>query len=368
MKVSVLMPIYNAVRYVKAAALSILTQTHKNIELIAIDDGSTDGTTQILEDIASADRRVRLIVRENRGLVASLNQGLELAQGDLIARMDADDIAYPERLSTQVRVFKEHPKLCLLGMGADYLYPGRRVVRSKTIQSSYQDIQIESMFHNMFIHPTVMLSNRIVSANGIRYSEMNPLNEDHELWSRLISDHEAIIVSETGLAWRQQHDSVRTRHYRAQAVSSYQIVQCDLAKNGIDADISILAKMTDQGGMLSKTQCVELRDALEAIWSRRAAFSAQPAFERGFSSLLWNIFESAVAFNDPNQIMNILINLGLTRSISKRHRLVAKVAAYTGPALAAKITLYLRSVNRRIYGSRLERLIALPDEVAQSLR
>src|SRR5438132_941893 len=112
MKVSVLMPAYNASRYIRAAACSILTQTYKDLELIAIDDGSTDGKTDILQEIASSDRRVRLIVRDNRGLVASLNQGLGLAQGALIARMDADDIAYPTRISTQVEIFQRNPKLC----------------------------------------------------------------------------------------------------------------------------------------------------------------------------------------------------------------------------------------------------------------
>ena len=88
MKVSVLMPVYNAAPYARAAAFSILTQTHKNLELIAIDDGSTVGSSQILEAIASSDRRLRLIARENRGLVASLKTR---KYGDLVSRVTAAD-------------------------------------------------------------------------------------------------------------------------------------------------------------------------------------------------------------------------------------------------------------------------------------
>ena len=97
--VSVVLPIYNAGPYLAAALGSILRQDYERLEVIAIDDGSTDNSLEILERYRRADNRVSVISRENRGLVATLNEGLRLAQGELVARMDADDVAYPWRLS-----------------------------------------------------------------------------------------------------------------------------------------------------------------------------------------------------------------------------------------------------------------------------
>jgi Glycosyl transferase family 2 len=367
MKVSVLMPAYNASQYIRAAVFSILTQTHQDLELIIIDDGSTDGTTEILQDIASSDRRVKLTVRENRGLVASLNQGLELAEGELIARMDADDVAYPHRLAMQVEAFKQTPQLCLLGMGADYLYPGNYLAKNKIRSSTYSEIRIESMFHNMFIHPTVMLNNNIISANNLRYSETNPINEDHELWSRIVEDHMAIIIDGTGLAWRQQHNSVRTKHFRAQSISSFGLVQRDLARNGITTDISILSEFVTQGDALTKPQAERLKEAIKNIWSHRLAFSSQSAFERGFSSLLSNIIESAISFNDPDQVVKLITEAGFAECISKRHKLTATLASWTNRSTATMAMTRLRELNRRINGRTIHNSVVLPDSVAQHL-
>jgi glycosyltransferase involved in cell wall biosynthesis len=367
MMVSVLMPVYNASQYIRAAAFSILTQTHKDLELIAIDDGSTDGTTEILQEIASSDRRVKLTVRENRGLVASLNEGLGLAQGALIARMDADDIAYPSRLSTQVEIFRQNPQLCLLGMGADYLYPGNYLIKSKTQPATHGEIRIESMFHNMFIHPSVMLNNNIISMNNIRYSASNPLNEDHELWSRIVCDHSAIIISETGLAWRQQHSSVRTRHFRAQMISCFDLVQRDLAKNGISIDSSIFSQLPAQAGALTKIQATQLKDAIKNIWDHRLAFSSQSAFERGFASLLSNIIDTALSLNDPSQIVRIISEAGLAGLISKRHKLAATLASWTNRSIAPIVMSGLREANRRISGRMLQNSVILHDLVVRNL-
>jgi glycosyltransferase involved in cell wall biosynthesis len=367
MKVSVLLPVYNASQYIRAAAFSILTQTYKDLELIAIDDGSTDGTTKILQDIASSDRRVRLIARENRGLVASLNQGLELAEGELIARMDADDIAYPERLSTQVGIFRANPQLCLLGMGADYLYPNNYLSKSKTRPASHEEVRIESMFHNMFIHPTVMLNNNIIAANNIRYSVTNPINEDHELWSRIVANHMAIVTGETGLAWRQQHSSVRTKHFRAQNITSFALVQRDLASNGIAVDLSVLSQMIDQGGVLTSIQAAQMADAIKNIWSHRSAFCSPSAFEQGFANFLSNVIEAAISFNDPGQIVKIISDAGFADYVSKRHKLAATLASWTNRSTATAVMSGIREGKRRLNRHRIQDSVVLPDLVTQHL-
>jgi glycosyltransferase involved in cell wall biosynthesis len=100
--VSVVLPVYNAQRYVAAALESVLGQSMSDLEVIAIDDGSSDGSLAEMERIAAADARVRLVSRPNRGLVATLNEGVAAAGGEWIARMDADDVSLPERFATQL--------------------------------------------------------------------------------------------------------------------------------------------------------------------------------------------------------------------------------------------------------------------------
>src|SRR4051812_4518709 len=97
--VSVLLPVYNGGRHFRAALESILAQSFVDFECLVLDDGSTDGSGDMARQLAAADSRVRVIQRENRGLVATLNELVGLARGALLARMDADDVALPERFA-----------------------------------------------------------------------------------------------------------------------------------------------------------------------------------------------------------------------------------------------------------------------------
>src|SRR5690348_4391733 len=96
-KVSVLLPVFNAERYLRAAVDSVLSQTFDDFELLAFDDGSTDQSLSILREIEANDRRIKVISRENRGYLVVLNELVELARGSYLARMDADDICRPTR-------------------------------------------------------------------------------------------------------------------------------------------------------------------------------------------------------------------------------------------------------------------------------
>src|SRR5579871_2870885 len=100
--VSVLLPVYNGERFLAAAVRSVLEQTFSDFELIAIDDGSTDGSRAILEDFARRDARVRVISRPNSGIVGALNDALAQARGEFAARMDADDLCLSGRFAAQV--------------------------------------------------------------------------------------------------------------------------------------------------------------------------------------------------------------------------------------------------------------------------
>src|SRR5262245_47416384 len=119
--VSVLMPVYNAGRFLAPALDSILAQTFADFELIAIDDGSSDGSGKVLAEFAARDRRVCVLTQENCGIVATLNRALELARAPLVARMDADDLSRPDRFAQQVAYLREHPDVAVVSGAMDQI-------------------------------------------------------------------------------------------------------------------------------------------------------------------------------------------------------------------------------------------------------
>src|SRR5262245_23685731 len=118
-RVTVLMAVYNGERYLAEAIDGILQQVWRDFEFLIVNDGSTDSSVEILQRYADQDSRIRLVMRENRGLTRSLHDGVLEAKGKLIARMDADDVSLPERLSRQVAAFDRDPKLVVCGSAHD---------------------------------------------------------------------------------------------------------------------------------------------------------------------------------------------------------------------------------------------------------
>jgi glycosyltransferase involved in cell wall biosynthesis len=116
-QVSVVMSVYNDEATISGALQSILTQRDVDLECIVVVDGSSDSSREIAERFARTDRRIKLLIRENRGLTQSLIEGCALARGDFIARQDADDLSLPGRLHKQLKILKKHPEVALVGCG-----------------------------------------------------------------------------------------------------------------------------------------------------------------------------------------------------------------------------------------------------------
>ena len=201
--VSVILPVFNGQPFVAAAVISIVKQTYRNIELIIIDDGSTDGSSDVLHNFADADPRVRLVTHENRGLVASLNEGLELAKGKYIARMDADDISDPIRIERQVEYLETNPEVVLLG------------VRTFERRSSRWRHHISAgpklwtwmlLFTNRIGHPGVMIRRETLDQHNLRYEQDFYFVEDYRLWCRLVQYGSADVLPQPLLFYRR-HDS-----------------------------------------------------------------------------------------------------------------------------------------------------------------
>jgi glycosyltransferase involved in cell wall biosynthesis len=134
------MPVYNTTEYLQEALTSIFAQSFEDFELIAVDDGSTDGSLKILEDFAKQEPRMILIARENRGLIASRNELLAAARCEFIAWMDSDDISLPDRLALQVQVFEADPTIVCLGGSAQCIDPKGRYLNIEQYPLTHKEI------------------------------------------------------------------------------------------------------------------------------------------------------------------------------------------------------------------------------------
>lgn len=181
--VSVVMSVFNAGAYLRSAVESILRQSFSDFEFIIIDDGSSDGSGEALEEASACDSRIRLIRQENRGLIASLNRGCALAQGTYIARMDADDEALPERLALQVSYMEAYPSILVLGGAIEQIDPQGASLRRRAVPGGDAELRAQLLDRNCFWHPTVMMRrDALVAAGGYRSV---PGAEDYDLWLRL---------------------------------------------------------------------------------------------------------------------------------------------------------------------------------------
>ena len=183
--VTVLMPVYNADRFVAQTVNTIITQTFHDFEYIIINDGSTDRSLEILQGYAARDPRIRLISRPNTGYVVALNEGLALARGTFVARIDADDLADPRRLELQVARMRSEPDLVALGSNANAMDEDGRMLGDYDVPSTHEEIEANHLRGSSSIHhPAVMLRPEAVRRVGGYRREFMPC-EDFDLWLRL---------------------------------------------------------------------------------------------------------------------------------------------------------------------------------------
>jgi GT2 family glycosyltransferase len=208
-RVSVLMPCRDAAGWLDAAVASILAQTWADFELVAVDDGSRDDTNARLQRWASRDRRVRVVAGSGAGIVSALQEGLAATRGPLIARMDADDVAHPERLAAQIALLEARPELAACGTRVRYFPPG--VVRDGALRyeqwlnslATPADIVRDAFVECPIAHPTLMIRRAVLAAVGGWRDPGWP--EDYDLMLRLIAAGHALAnVPAVLLDWRER--------------------------------------------------------------------------------------------------------------------------------------------------------------------
>tara|TARA_R110001583_G_scaffold125058_2_gene276531 strand:- start:4867 stop:5766 length:900 start_codon:yes stop_codon:yes gene_type:complete len=179
--ISVILPVYNGGEYLNEAIDSILNQTFSDFEFIIINDGSTDDSLSIIESYLNVDDRITLINRENKGLIASLNEGINLSRGKYIARMDADDVSFNTRFAKQLKLLDSGYDIC----GCHFITID---IDGKKVDSTLVPLEISSMLLNLsltvpFAHGSIMVRRSFLDIHKLKYGGRSAKSaEDYDLW------------------------------------------------------------------------------------------------------------------------------------------------------------------------------------------
>jgi len=200
------MPAYNAEKYIGEAIMSVLGQTYTDFELVIVNDGSTDRTVDIINSFN--DSRIVIVNQANMGVAAALNTGLKHAKGVYIARFDADDVCYFDRLEKQIKFLLQNPDYILVGSDADYILENNDYLfYFSCIAHTHEEIMHKLYFYCPFVHPSVMYKkDSICNAGGYPADAHN--FEDYMLWTAIAKQGKLCNLAEPLIKYRLNPTSV----------------------------------------------------------------------------------------------------------------------------------------------------------------
>ena len=223
--VSVLLAVHNGARYVEQAIRSVMAQTLRDIEILVVDDASSDASPDILARLAAEDDRIRVLRLEtNLRLAGALNHGLDHARAPYVARMDDDDWAHPNRLEVQKRFLDTHPEIDLAGASTRRMDKDGHVFRSRVRALDSFAIRWQARFLLNVSHPTFMFRTHMPDGQPVRYDAAFPLSQDHEMICRLLlAGGQVVCLPDILLDFRFHERSVSQSRFKEQVAISKRI-------------------------------------------------------------------------------------------------------------------------------------------------
>jgi glycosyltransferase involved in cell wall biosynthesis len=229
--VSVIIPIFNAEKFVVPAVESILNQTYQNLEVIIVDDASTDGTVEKLSSFK--DDRIKLLTNQNNlGNYASRNLGIRNAKGKYIAVMDSDDIASLDRIAKQVDFLENNYTISFIGSWANRIDENDNFIEKIQTETNVEKIKVNSLFQVEFIHPTMMFRLEIFKLHYY-YDENYLFAGDYELVTRLINKFKFHVINEYLINYRRSKDQISKKNIAQQTEYFLDVVQARFESYGI---------------------------------------------------------------------------------------------------------------------------------------
>jgi glycosyltransferase involved in cell wall biosynthesis len=268
--VSVLVSAHDAAAYVRLAVESVLRQTLADLELVVVDDGSSDATPEILESID--DSRLTVLRNDERlGLATSLNRALDTASGRYVARLDADDVALPDRLERQVAFMQASPQLAILGTAVLEIDSAGQAGALHQMPVGLNAVRWAALFSSPFFHPTVLVDRELLERESLRYDPAFLESEDYDLWTRLLRVAEGDNLPEPLLLYRV---------HERQASAARRDVQLEFQRRVAEREIVRVAptlsaeraELASRIGALEEIAPEKLNDAIAAFVELHDAF------------------------------------------------------------------------------------------------
>ena len=228
--VSIVMPTYNSELYVKESVESILNQTYSNLELIIIDGYSTDSTEKIISSFKSDKIRFYRQIEKGSGLASALNDGITVANGEFIARMDTDDISFPNRIKQQTNYLLNNRDIAICGTWAKPLETIIPRIRRYPLNPNV--LKCYLLFESLIVHPSVMF-NRNILKNDLVYDNSFKYCEDYELWTRLSEKYDIGNIGEILIGYRLTKGSASRGNYQKHLEFNYKVISRQLNKLNI---------------------------------------------------------------------------------------------------------------------------------------
>jgi glycosyltransferase involved in cell wall biosynthesis len=298
--VSVLMPVYNGDKYLREAIESILNQTFTDFEFLIINDGSTDDTENII--LSYTDARIRYIKNEeNLKLIATLNKGLDLAQGKYIARMDADDISICNRLEVQFNFMESNPQIGLLGTNILDFQNSIENYREIRYKTKHDEIKFKLFFDTHFPHPSAFIRKNILNEKKLRFNPDSIHAEDFELWNKLVAHTKLHILPEFLVAKRSHSDQISLLHRQFQ-LQKVNEIRCSFINRVFSYhDIEVIQIFNDflNGTLPNNVQKTnQLLDFIVCLYKKNLKLNYYriDLFEKFCSNSFWHILSSNTHF------------------------------------------------------------------------
>lgn len=274
--VSVLLPVFNAGRYLHQAIESVLEQDYGDLDVVIIDDASTDRSPEVIRQYAERDSRIRAVFHEdNYGLADTLNEGLTLTRHLYVARMDQDDVSLPHRVRTQLEFAQKNPDLAVVGSFVYHMGATRERDRLVRLPRTDPEIREALTTYNCMYHPTVLLKrDAMLGVGGYRREFKNA--EDYDLWLRVSTDHRLANIPEPLIRYRF---SVNGMTLGKKWQQLYYVYLAQAAHRSADGSIEAarplaeqMLRDTDRGGFMRivATGTVEELVRLQ-LWANAAA-------------------------------------------------------------------------------------------------
>ncbi|MGD0781133.1 MAG: glycosyltransferase [Dehalococcoidales bacterium] len=333
--VSIVMSVYNSEQYLMDAIDSILAQTFGEFEFIIIDDGSTDGSIEILNRYKKNDARMKVYrLSQNVGIVEALNRGVKLTTGKYIARMDADDISLPERLERQLAFLDSNPEVGVLGTNIQLIDTAGKKYETLKFPTSHTQILWSLCFYNPIVHPSVMIKRDIlIRTNG--YRSGYPCAEDYDLWTRLAGETRFANLSQILLLLRKHTTNITIMDGFNNLISSIQIGR-RMLNQILDKDVS--------------------KETVEILWDPKYCL---PDEIEQTTKLLVELFDKFISRYNPSESERLFIrqdlakrltSLALRRISTRTMSTILKAYSYS-PTTVLNILIWgiLRKTKRMVF-------------------